>query len=148
MRVKDGLTQISGSSGSRGSVIVKAMSVARTARSRSACSGSPGWSGPPASTSRKTTSDSCSSPSGRDSGKPVTQSSRSLRWPSCPVPRPGAIRTASPVTGWPCATSDSGPEVRARGCPPRSVRPTEAPQVSMSTGRRTLPASSTAALLA
>ena len=43
---------------------------------------------------------------------------------------------------------ESGPDVLASGWPPRSVRPTEEPQRSTSTGRRTLPASSTAALLA
>ena len=36
-RVNDGLTHTSGLSGWRGSVMVKAMSVATTARSRSAC---------------------------------------------------------------------------------------------------------------
>ena len=54
----------------------------------------------------------------------------------------------SPVTGEPWATSESGPLVRASGSPARSVSPAEAPQVSTSTGRWTLPASSTAARLA
>jgi hypothetical protein len=85
----------------------------------------------------------------------VTHSSRSPAPPSSVASvsvasraRPGDRRTASPVTGCPCATSDSGPVLRARGAPARSVSPTEAPQVSMSTGRCTLPAISTAAVLA
>ena len=66
------------------------------------------------SSCRNTTSAAARSLPACDSGKPVTQSS----WSSPPssasaragsVLRPGASRTASPVTGRPWATGDSGP---------------------------------------
>ena len=152
-RLNDGFTQTSGLSAWRGSVMVKAMSVAMTARSRSAWSASSESTVAAWSSSRNTTSESCSVLPLRESGNPVTQSSWSLAPSSCSARRSselraGESRTASPATGEPWATVESGPLVLARGRPLRSVRPASAPQVSTSIGSRTWPASSTAAVFA
>jgi hypothetical protein len=163
-RVNDGLTQMSGSSGWRGSVMVNDMSVATTARSRSTSSRrrSPCsvpdscWSTSSARCARLPDSPAAAVPSVTpESPNPVAQSSRPSVASRCSVvadePRRAESRTAtgSPATGSPRATSDSGERVSLIRWPPRSVRPAASPHSSMSTGSRTRsPVSSMAGALA
>jgi hypothetical protein len=145
------------SSARRGSVIVKDISVATTARSRStsSCRRSP-FSVPVSC--RNTTNARSSRPSvvPSDSPKPVTQ--RSLpslasRWSGvADEPRRAASCTA---TGSPAHRHSRRDQRRAASSvslirrPPRSVRPAASLQASMSTGSRTRsPVSSIAAGLA
>ncbi len=152
--VKAGLTHTSGSSGRRGSVMANAMRVASTARSRSdvADSCTPATSRA-LRAGRNTTRASDDAGSGAPtSGSPSTQSTS--RAAVAAVSRRAV--TASPVTGWPCATrsndsagpADAWPPVSGRSSPVTSSSSASADHRSTATGSRAPGASSCARWLA
>ena len=144
-RVNEGLTQTSGSSGSRGSVMVNDISVAITARSRSRASRRWSPSSVPDNCWNTTIARACGPSNAALEARvnPVTQSRRpspACRWAGLSdEPRRAASCTAtgSPATGTPRATSESGDVVSLIRWPPRSVRPAASLHTSTSTGSPT-----------
>ena len=144
VKVKAGLTKISGRSSARASATVNDRPVASTARSRSWASARASATASVSRTGRSRTSAWSPSPGASASGSPTTQSGSRSRVAS----EARRADTAWPWTGVPPDRRESGCSVSESSAPSTSRSPAASDQASTPAGRTTPGASCSARLLA